>query len=125
MEIKFFRHPTIIPDTYVNEDGDRIEIMPFFLYEISVDRYIVEGKFTRVENHGSKFIKSTKPIHSKIVTEYYPNKKKVKYCIIKSLVMLGALKEYINSNNFPLWELKKRKNEKRKSSLSKRRVRKF
>ena len=53
MEIKFFRHPTIIPDTYVNEDGDRIEIMPFFLYEISVDRYIVEGKFTRVENHGS------------------------------------------------------------------------
>ena len=39
--------------------------------------------------------------------------------------MLGAPKEYINSNNFPLWELKKRKNEKRKSSLSKRRVRKF
>lgn len=124
--IKFYRHPNnkIETDSYVNKDGDRIIILPMYLYELSVDKYIVEGKQKRYENINSKFIKSKQYIKSKCMVEYFPNKKKMEYCIIKSLNMLGAPKEFIYENNFPKWELKKKKqNEKGKSSLRKRRVR--
>ena len=92
------------------------------MYELSIDKYTVDGTQRRYENQGSKFVKSNKYIKSKHEIEYFPNKKKMEYCIIKSLCMVGAPKSFIEENYLKEWELKKKSNETRKSSLRKRRV---
>ena len=126
-KLVFYRHPKVkkeLPITYVNKDDDRIQIYSCFIYELSVSKYIVDGKQRRYEFYGTKFLKTNKEIRSQTIIKYFPNKKKMEYCIIKSLNMLGAPKEFIYENHFPKWELKKKKqNEKGKSSLRKRRVR--
>ena len=126
--IKFYRHPKLDKSevtTYVNKDGDRIEIAPFFLYEITLSKYIVDDKQRRYEQLDSKFVKSNKEVPDKCDIKYFPNKKKLQYCIVKNFTMVGATKEYIMNNNFPIWELNKKKHEKRKSSLQRRKVHKL
>jgi len=119
-ETKFIRHPFGQSGSisYETEDGDRIVVEPYFLYEISKDMFIIDGVFRRYELLETKFVKSDKYIKSQSVTKYYPSKKRMEYCITKSIVMLGAPAEFIREHNLPIWELKKKKHG--KSNISKR-----
>jgi hypothetical protein len=92
--------------TYVNIDGERIEEGKFFVYEISKYKYIVDGKQRRVEYLGGKYVKSDKAIRSKCNITYFPNKKKMEYCIIDNFNMMIAPREYVRK--LPIWKLKKK-----------------
>lgn len=91
----------IIPVSYQHEYG-RVEPMPYFLYEVSV--YRLERNLAGIVN--SKFIKSDKFIEIKHGSIY-------KYCkgytLVKSIDLLGAPMEFIQENNLPIYELKKKK----------------
>jgi hypothetical protein len=127
--IQFYRHPVPIKKeveiSYINKDDNRIIIAPFFIYELTTSKYIIDNKQHRYEVLNSKMVKSNKEIRSKFIIQYIPNKKKMEYCIMKDLIMIGAPIEYITNNNFPVWELNKKKYEKRKSSISGRKVHKL
>lgn len=99
-----------LPPSWVNKFGDRIDISDTFEYELTAYKYITEkypnGKNTqsRYEVLSSKLIKLDKEIPTQIKTEYYPNKKKPKYIIIKMLEMVSAPASYIR--NLPTFEYK-------------------
>lgn len=99
-----------LPPSWVNKFGDRIDISDTFEYELTAYKYITEvypnGKNIqkRCEVLSSKLIKLDKEIPTQIKTEYYPNKKKPKYIIIKMLEMVSAPTNYVR--NLPVFEYK-------------------
>lgn len=97
--------PTI-PVSYRYEDN-RIEPMPYFLYEVSV--YKVSKNMAGILK--SKFYKSDKLLDNTNVSEYksYGN-----YAIIKYIDLLGAPIEFIKENNLPIYELRKPSKKKKK-----------
>lgn len=114
-KLVFYRHPKVkkeLPITYVNKDDDRIQIYSCFIYELSVSKYIVDGKQRRYEFYGTKFLKTNKEIRSQTIIKYFPNKKKMEYCIIKNLCMIAAPQNYIDSQHLKIWELYKKKRKK-------------
>lgn len=101
-----------LPPSWINKFGDRIDISDSFEYELTAYKYIKESynngrtltTQSRCEVLSSKFIKSDKEIPTQIKTEYYPNKKKPKYIIIKMLEMVSAPENYVR--NLPAFEYK-------------------
>lgn len=93
-------------DTYRYND-DQIEVLPYFLYE--VDLYRIEPM--RANLLASKFIKSNKLLD---VEEVKVIKRFKNLSIDRFVTLLGAPKSFIEENNLPKYELKKKKkNEKR------------
>lgn len=101
-----------LPSSWVNKFGDRIAISDTFEYELTAYKHTTEtyhnGRSlttqSRCELLSSKFVKSSKEIPTRVITEYYPNKKKPKYIITKMLEMVGAPESYIKY--LPLFEYK-------------------
>lgn len=81
---------------------DKIESMPYFLYEISY--YKIEKNMAGLLDF--KYFKSDKllNIKNKIECKRYKN-----YLIIRYINLIGAPIEFIKENNLQLYELKKKK----------------
>lgn len=97
--------PTV-PTTYLFH-GDRVEIMPYFLYEVSV--YKITKNMAALM--GSQFYKSDKPLTIKKDSTI---KKYKDYSVIRYVDILGVTKEFVEENNLPIYEIKKKRNKKKK-----------
>lgn len=97
--------PTI-PVSYRFGD-DRIEPMPYFLYEVSV--YKITKNMACILS--SKFYKSDKLLKIKNTVEC---KKFKDHSIVRYVDLLGAPMEFIQENNLPIYELKKPSKKKKK-----------
>ena len=91
------------PKTYVY-DGSRIEVLPYFLYEVCIIKYWKYGFCVL----GSRFFKTDKLLHikHKNVLKYYKD-----YTIEKEIFLVGAPYEFIRENNLPVYKpnVKKKK----------------
>lgn len=100
-----------LPISWVNKFGDRIDESDKFTYEIT--SYLGIPSEGRYELKRSKFISSEREITSQVKVEYIPDKKHMKYVIIKTLEMVSAPKWYINFTPLPefkyIWNKKKKK----------------
>lgn len=97
--------PTV-PTTYLFH-GDRVEIMPYFLYEVSV--YKITKNMAALM--GSQFYKSDKPLTIKKDSTI---KKYKDYSVVRYVDILGVTKEFVEENNLPIYEIKKKRNKKKK-----------
>ena len=97
--------PTV-PTTYLFQ-GDRVEIMPYFLYEVSV--YKITKNMAALM--GSQFYKSDKPLTIKKDSTI---KKYKDYSVVRYVDVLGVTKEFVEENNLPIYEIKKKRNKKKK-----------
>lgn len=82
--------------------GFRLEILPYFLYEICINKYW-KGGFCTLE---SKFLKSDKPLKVKVFNQF---KYGESFLIEKSITMLGAPYSFIRENNLPEFQLNNKK----------------
>lgn len=118
--MEFLRHPPkeFVHPKWINKYGDKVSKGDKFVYDLSA--YLIYPN--RVELLFQKYVESEKEIASKYEVEYFPNKKKKKYLIEKTVSMVEAPYSYLQY--LPLYEpnKKKIKNE-RKSKLQRRRVR--
>lgn len=105
--------------SYLTSDGSRIYPAPFFLYEVCTYKLFNDKQAKpskgRAELVNSKFFKATKPIPLK-----YKAKKTKDYLLEMSVTWIGAPMQYIIDNNLPIYDPKKKKNEKGRSHVSKR-----
>ena len=96
----------MVPTTYLFQ-GDRVEIMPYFLYEVSV--YKITKNMAALM--GSQFYKSDKPLTIKKDSTI---KKYKDYSVIRYVDILGVTKEFVEENNLPIYEIKKKRTKKKK-----------
>ena len=90
----------IIPQTYLFGDN-RVEIMPYFLYEVSVYKIAKD----MVALKASRFYKSNKALTIK----KDPTIKKYKdHYIIRYINVLGVTKDFVEESNLPTYESKKK-----------------
>lgn len=97
--------PTI-PTTYLLH-GNRVEIMPYFLYEVSV--YKIAKNMAALM--GSRFYKSDKLL--KIKNDVTVKKFK-DYDVVRYVDILGVPQEFVEENNLPIYEAKPKKKPKKK-----------
>lgn len=100
--------PTV-PTTY-RLQGNRVEIMPYFLYEVSIYK-ITKNMVSLID---SQFYKSDRQLTIKKNTTV---KKYKEYSIVRYVDVLGVTKEFIKENNLPIYEInikKKSINKKKK-----------
>lgn len=98
----------IIPTTYLLH-GNRVEIMPYFLYEVSV--YKITKNMASLM--GSCYYKSDKILTIKDDVTI----KKINNCnIIRYVDLLAVTKEFVEENNLPMYDenIKKKPKKKRK-----------
>lgn len=90
-------HSGLETKTYVYE-GNRIEVLPYFLYEVCINKYWKNGFCVL----GSRFLRTDKLLHIKhgnLLRNYGD-------CIIeKEISLIGAPYEFIRENNLPVYEL--------------------
>lgn len=97
----------IIPQTYLLGDN-RVEILPYFLYEVSV--YKITKNMAALM--ASQFYKSDKAL---TINKDVTVKKYKDYSIVRYVDVLGVTKEFVEENNLPTYESKvKKKSIKRK-----------
>ncbi len=97
----------IIPQTYLFGDN-RVEILPYFLYEVSV--YKITNNMAALM--ASQFYKSDKVLTIKkdVTVKRYGD-----YSIVRYVDVLGVTKEFVEENSLPIYESKvKKKSIKRK-----------
>ena len=84
------------PKTYVY-DGSRIEVLPYFLYEVCINKYWKYGFCVL----GSRFFKTDKLLHikHKNLLKCYKD-----HTIEKEIFLVGAPYEFIRENNLPVYE---------------------
>lgn len=99
--------PTV-PTTYLLQ-GNRVEILPYFLYEVSV--YKITKNMAALM--GSQFYKSDKLL---TIKEDVTIKKFKDYSVVRHVDILGVTKEFVEENNLPIYEAqtKKKPNKKKK-----------
>ena len=102
----------IPPTSYLTLDGSRIYPASAFIYEVTTYKLFRK----RAELINSKFFKSSKPL---TMLDYKIIRKK-DYILEQTVVWLGAPIEYIIDNNLPVFNQKKKKNEKGRSNVRKR-----
>lgn len=94
--------------TYIYNDS-RIEELPYFLYEICINKYW-KGGFCVLE---SRYFKTDEILHikHKNLFKYYKD-----YIIAKEISLIGVPYEFIQENNLPIYQpnIKKRKIKKKK-----------
>ena len=88
---------------YIYNNYD-IEILPYFLYEVCINKYWKNG-FCLL---GHKYFKTDKPLNIKKTSIY---KKYKDYLIEKEIILMSAPYEYILKNNLQRRIIKKKKNE--------------
>lgn len=95
------------PKTYVY-DGSRIEVLPYFLYEVCINKYWKWGFCVL----GSRFFKTDRLLHIKCrnALKYYKD-----YVIEKEISLIGAPYEFIRENNLPVYEPNVKKKKSRKN----------
>lgn len=111
------------PTSYLTSDGSRIYPAPFFLYEV-VTYKLYNAKQTapckgRAELIDSKFFRASKPL----TTLGYKAIKKPDYLLEQSITWIGAPMSYILDNKLPIYDPKKKKNEKGHRNVQKRKLR--
>lgn len=92
------------PVTYRYQDS-QIEVLPYFLYEVSI--YKAAPKMSSILS--SKFYTSKKLLE---VEEMTILKRFRNFDIERYVTLLGAPQSFIEENNLPIYELKKRKSKK-------------
>lgn len=92
------------PVTYRYQDS-QIEVLPYFLYEVSI--YKTAPKMSSILS--SKFYTSKKLLE---VEEMTILKRFRNFDIERYVTLLGAPQSFIEENNLPIYELKKRKSKK-------------
>lgn len=111
------------PPSYLTLDGSRIYPAPVFLYEVSTYR-ILTGKQAvpqkgRAELVNSKFFAALKPL----TMLGYKAVKTKDYLLEMSVTWIGAPMPYILDNKLPIYDPKKKKNEKGHRNVQKRKHR--
>ena len=111
------------PTSYLTSDGSRIYPASAFLYEVTTYR-IFNNKQTlpqkgRAELVNSKFFTSSKPL----VTLGYKVVKTKDYLLEMTIAWIGAPMPYILDNKLPIYDPKKKKNEKGHRNVQKRKHR--
>ena len=108
------------PTSYLTLDGSRIYPAPFFLYEVCTYKLFNDKQAKpskgRAELIDSKFFKASKPL----TTLGYKALKKQDYLLEQTVTWIGAPMQYILDNNLPIYDPKKKKNEKGRSNVRKR-----
>ena len=106
------------PTSYLTSDGSRIYPAPFFLYEVITYKLYKPTALCkgRAELINSKFFKASKPL----TTLGYKALKKQDYLLEQTVTWIGAPMQYILDNNLPIYDPKKKKNEKGRRNVSKR-----
>lgn len=107
------------PTSYLTSDGSRIYPAPFFLYEVVTYKLYKPTCKGRAELINSKFFKVTKPLK----TLGYRAIKKPEYLLEQSITWIGAPMSYILDNKLPIYDPKKKKNEKGHRNVQKRKLR--
>ncbi len=111
------------PTSYLTSDGSRIYPAPFFLYEVTTYKLYNAKQAApakgRAELIDSRFFKTTKPLK----TLEYRSIKKSDYLLEQSITWIGAPMSYILDNNLPIYDPKKKKNEKGHRNVQKRKLR--
>lgn len=77
-------------------ENQRIETMPYFIYEVSINKYWKNGFCVL----GHKFYKSNKLLKTKDKIRYYDN-----YIISKEIILLGGPEQF--TKDLPDFKLKK------------------
>lgn len=96
------------PKSYIY-NGCRIEVLPYFLYEVCLHKYWKNGYCIL----GSKFIKSDQLLDIKQANVY---KRVDEYLLEKDITLLGVPSSFVEENNLPVYEINKiKKKLKRKS----------
>lgn len=93
-----------IPETYLLQ-GNRVEIMPYFLYEVSVYKSIKGMAFLI----GSQYYKSNRLLNIKKETTV---KKCSGYSVVRYISVLGVTKEFVDENRLQLYQPIKKKKKK-------------
>lgn len=93
--------------TYIYE-GFRLEVLPYFLYEVCIDKYW-KGGFCILE---SKFFKSDKLLKIKTFNKFKYEKD---FLIEKSITMLGAPYSFIREHNLSEYQLNNKKKKLKKN----------
>lgn len=78
-------------------DGGLIEALPYFLYEVSIDKFWKNG-FCCVK---SRHFKSDRLLKIK---KAYESKRFDDYKIVRSITLLGAPYNFIRERNLPVYE---------------------
>lgn len=79
--------------------GDfRVEILPYFLYELSINKYWKNG-FSTLEH---KLIRSNKPLKIKTYSEVRPYKGSL---IEREISVLAVTEDFLRENNLPEYSL--------------------
>lgn len=86
-------------------EGSQIEVLPYFLYEVSVDKLWKNG-FCCLKN---RFFKSSKFLKMKNTEEC---KQYDGYSIVRSITLLGAPYSFIKEHNLPIYKLYSKDNKK-------------
>lgn len=109
------------PTSYLTSDGSRIYPAPFFLYEVITYKLYKQTALCkgRVELIDSKFFKASKPLK----TLGYRAIKKPDFLLEQSITWIGAPMSYILDNKLPIYDPKKKKNEKGHRNVQKRKLR--
>lgn len=95
----------IIPTTYLL-DGNRVEVMPCFVYEVDV--YKISKNMASLIY--SKLYKSDKllTIKKEVLLKKYKD-----YKLVRHVDILGVPKEFIEENELPIFEIKLKKKRKK------------
>lgn len=109
------------PTSYLTSDGSRIYPASAFLYEVTTYKIYNKTKLCkgRAELINSKFFKASKPL----TTLGYKAIKKLDHLLEQSVTWLGAPMQYILDNKLPVYDPKKKKNEKGHRNVQKRKLR--
>lgn len=89
------------PQTYLFGE-DRVEILPYFLYEVSV--YKITKNMVAIM--ASQFYKSDKAL---TIKEDVTIKEYKDYSVVRCVDVLGVTKEFVEENNLPIYEPKVKK----------------
>ena len=92
------------PVTYRFE-GSQIEVLPYFLYEVSVDKLWKNGFC----NLRTRFFKADKFLKVCLMEE---TKRFDGYSIVRSITLLGAPYSFIKERNLPIYKLYSKDNKK-------------
>lgn len=86
--------------TFYRYNDDAVEILPYFLYEVSI--YKIES--TRASLLSCKYYSSNKLLKIKEVEILKTFRE---YTIERFITLLGAPESFIKENNLPIYELRK------------------
>ena len=90
--------PNRVPPKTYRFEGGQIESLPYFLYEVSVDKHWKNG-FCNLK---SRYFKSDRFLRVVLTEEI---KRYDGYDIVRSVTLLGAPLNFIKEHNLPIYKL--------------------